>query len=222
MEGRADALLLQGPDEGGLGVAGGGLGEVLLLLGALQLQGLPLLQVGEGGLGGLLLVVPALLVHSGEAGELQLRPAGPEGVAGGLGLDGDAVVHGGGHLTGQETAPDQLVEAELLGGQVLLDVLGHQVHVGGPDGLVGVLGVALGLVVPGLGGIILFSVAALNKALGGGDGLLGQPQGVGTHVGNEAHGALAGDVHALVQLLGNGHGAGGGHVQLPGGLLLEG
>ena len=157
----------------------------------LQLQGLPLFQVGERGLGGLLLVVPALLVHGGEAGELQLRPAGPEGVAGGLGLDGDAVVHSGGHLTGQETAPDQLVEPELLGGQVLLDVLGHQVHVGGPDGLVGVLGVALGLIVPGLGGIILLAVAALNKALGGGDGLLGQPQGVGTHVGDEAHGALA-------------------------------
>ena len=30
------------------------------------------------------------------------------------------------------------------------------------------------------------------------------------------------DVHALVELLGDGHGAPGGHVQLPGGLLLEG
>ena len=39
--GAADALLLQSPDEGGLGVAGGGLGEVLLLLGAPQLQGAP-------------------------------------------------------------------------------------------------------------------------------------------------------------------------------------
>ena len=195
---------------------------MLLLPGLLQLQRLPLPQVGQGGLGGLLLIVPALLIDGGEAGELQLRVAGPEGIAGGLRLDGDAVIHRAGHLAGQEAAPDQLIEAELLAGQVLLDVLRHQVHVGGSDSLVGILSVALGLVVPGLGRVVLPAVAVLNKTLGRGDGLLRQAEGVGTHIGDQTHCALAGDVHALIELLGDGHGAGGGHVQLAGGLLLEG
>ena len=37
-------------------------------------------------------------------------------------------------------------------------------------------------------------------------------------VGKQAHRALPGDVHALVELLGNGHGPPGGHAQLPAGL----
>ena len=220
--GASDPLLLQGPDQGGLGVPGGGLGEVLLLPGLLQLQGLPLPQIGQRGLGSLLLVVPPLLIDGGKAGELQFRVAGPEGITGGLRLDGDAVIHRAGHLTGQEAAPDQLIEAELLAGQVLLDVLRHQVHIGGPDGLVGVLGVALGLVVAGLGRIVLPAVAVLDKALGRGNGLLGQAEGVGTHIGDQTHRSLSSDVHALIELLGDGHGAGGGHIQLAGGLLLEG
>ena len=48
--GPADPLLLQGPDEGGLGVPGGGLGELLLGLGGRLGQGLPLLEVGQAGL----------------------------------------------------------------------------------------------------------------------------------------------------------------------------
>ena len=220
--GASDTLLFQSLDEGGLGVPGGGLGEVLVLLQPLPVQRLPLPQVGEGGLGCLVVLVPALLIHGGKAGEFQLRVAGPEGVAGGLGLDGYAVIDRACHLAGQEPAPDQPVEAVLLRGQVLLHVLRGEGHVGGTDGLVGVLGIALGLVASGLGGIVLLAVAALDKALGGGDGLLGQAQRVSTHIGDQAHGALPGDVHALIELLGDRHGAGGGHVQLAAGLLLEG
>ena len=82
----------------------------------------------------------------------------------------------------------------------------------------GVLGAGLGLVAVGLG--VIVTVAAGDEGLGRGQGLLADPQGVGTHIGDEAHGALALDVHALVQLLGDGHGAAGGHVQLAGRLLL--
>ena len=86
----------------------------------------------------------------------------------------------------------------------------------------GVLGIGLGLVVDGLSGAVVLAVAALNEAPDGGQGLLGKAQGVGTHIGDEAHGTLALNVHALVELLGDGHGAPRGHAQLPGGLLLHG
>ncbi len=45
---------------------------------------------------------------------------------------------------------------------------------------------------------------------------------VGTHVGDETHRALARDVHALVELLGDGHGAARRHIELARGLLLQG
>ena len=220
--GAANALLFQRPDEGGLGIAGRRLGEVLLLVRLLEVQVLPLLQIGQGGLGSLILIVLTLLVDSGKAGEFQLRVAGPEGIARRLGLNGYAVVDGRSHLAGQETAPNELVELILLAGQILLNLVGHQVHVGGTNGLVGVLSASLGLVVPGLGRIVLLAVAGLNKTLGSGNGLLGEAQGVGTHIGDQTHGALAGDVYALIELLGDRHSAGGGHVQFAAGLLLEG
>ena len=219
--GPADAPLLQGPDEGGLGVPGGGLSEVLAGSQLFMGEGLPLLQVGEGGGLFLLLVLP-LLVHSGEAGEFQGGVAGPEGVSAVVDVDGQAVIHGVGHLAGQEPGPDQPVELELLGGQVLFDLLGRQGDVGGPDGLMGVLGVALGLEFPGLGGTVGGAVPLDDEAPGGGHRLVGQAQGVGTHIGDKTHRPLAGDVDALVELLGHRHGAGGGHVQLAGRLLLEG
>ena len=220
--GAADALLLQGLDQRGLGVAAGGLGEVLVGLEGLQLQGLPLLQIGQGGLERLLLLVLPLHVHGGVAGELEGRVGGPEGVSRGGHLDGHAVVHGGGHLAGQEAAPDELVELILLGGEGLLDVLRGQVHVGGPDGLVGVLGAGFGLVDPGLAGVVVRAVAGEDEVLRGGGGLVGQAEGVGTHIGDETHGALPLDVHALIELLGDGHGPPGRHVELAAGLLLEG
>ena len=147
--------------------------------------------------------------------------AGPELVARRFHLDGDVIVHGGRHLAGQKTAPNELVEPVLLAGQVLFHVLRRQVYVGGADGLVGVLGAALRLVVPGLGRVVLLAVTGLDKSLGRRQGLLGQAQGVGTHIGDEAHGAFPGDVHPFVELLGDRHGTPRGHIQLPGRLLLE-
>ena len=51
---------------------------------------------------------------------------------------------------------------------------------------------------------------------------LRHPGGIRTQICDKTNGSVPLDFHALVELLGDGHGPPGGHVQLPGGLLLEG
>ena len=219
----SDALLFHSADERCIGIVGGGLGEVLVPGEVPKLQGLSLPQRRQGRFLLLLLLVPSLFVHGGIAGEFQTGGAGPEAVVRGLHLHRHAVINGVGHLAGHETTPDQPVEPVLLAGQVLFHLLRRPVHVAGADGLVGVLGCGFCLVaVRALGGIVVRAVTAQNELPGGGNGLLGKPQGVGSHIGDEAHGALALDVHALIELLGDGHGAPGRHGELAGGLLLHG
>ena len=85
-----------------------------------------------------------------------------------------------------------------------------------------VLCAGLGLVVAGSLGVVVLPVAAENEGLCRGNGLLGDAQRVGTHIGDETHRALARDVNALVELLGDGHGAARRHIELARGLLLQG
>ena len=218
--GAANAVLLHGADKGGVGIAGRGLGEMLQGRKAHRRHLLALLQRRQGRVLLLLVVVPALLIYGGIAGEFQVAGGAPQGMGTGGDLHGDAVIHGVGHLAGQEAAPDQSVETVLLRRQVALHLLRRQRRVGGTDGLVGVLGSGLGLVLPGYSGAIGRAVAGLYQLAGLGLGLVGDTQRVGTHIGDQTHGALAGDVHALIQLLGDGHGPTGRHIQLAGGLLL--
>ena len=85
----------------------------------------------------------------------------------------------------------------------------------------GVLCPGLRLILTGRGGYIAFAVAVLNEVPSVTLCLVADAQRVGTHVGNQTHGTLAGDIHTLIQLLGDGHGAAGRHVQLAGCLLLH-
>ncbi|CAN3960242.1 phosphate ABC transporter ATP-binding protein PstB, partial [Dysosmobacter welbionis] len=79
--GAADALLLHGPDQRGVCIVGRGLGEVLLPVKVLQGQRFALPQGGQGGFLLLFLLVLALLIHGGVAGEFQAGGAGPEAVS---------------------------------------------------------------------------------------------------------------------------------------------
>ena len=83
---------------------------------------------------------------------------------------------------------------------------------GGAAALVGALGGADVPLPVGFGDILL----------GTGHRFVGDAQAVGTHVGDQTHGAPPGDVHAFVQGLGGAHGAGGGEAQAAAGLLLQG
>ena len=187
----------------------------------LERQALPLDERRQRALLFLLAVVVArLLVNGGVAGEFQVAGTRVELVSARHNLRAHAVVHGVRHLGGQKAAPDQAVQTVLLTRQITLDLLGRQVDVRGADGLVRVLRAGLGLVVAGGLGIVALPVAPQNKRLRCGDGLFGDAQRVGTHVGDETHRALARDVHALIELLGDGHGAARRHVELARGLLL--
>ena len=84
----------------------------------------------------------------------------------------------------------------------------------------GVLGALLGLVFSGAS-IIILTVALTDKAARGGHGLVGKAQRIGTHICYKSDGALTGYFHALIKLLGDGHGAPGRHAQAAGGFLLE-
>ena len=195
---------------------------MLLLVGIGQLHRLALAQVGQGGANGGLALLLGLHIHGGEAGEFQAGVGGTEQMGGSGDINGHAVVSGVGHLTGDEPAPDELVQLVLLRRQTLAHSVRVQVHIRGTDGLVGVLSAGLGL--EGAGGLrIKFRAIVVDDiGLGSLQRIVREPQGVGTHIGDKTDCALTGDVDALVELLGDGHGAAGSHVQLPAGLLLEG
>ncbi len=220
--GTPNALFLQQPDQGGLGEPGGGLGEVLGGIVFLRSNRLPLNQIGQGSELLCLVVVLPLLIHGGKAGELHGRVVGTIDMPVGHHINGHGAVYRIGHLAGQEAAPDELIELVLLRGQAFANLLGNQVHIGGADGLVGILGIALAFEAAGLRRIIRLPVSGQNQVLCRRQRLLRKAQRVRTHIGNQTHSALAGDVDALIQLLRHGHGAPGCHIQLAGGLLLQG
>ena len=209
----ADALFLHGADERGLGVARGRLGKVLGALELFQVDGLTLVQVGQRSAALLLFLVLPLLIHGGVAGKAQLAAVGAEEIAGALGVDDDVVVYGVCHLRGGEAPPDQAVQAVLLGGEILFHALGRQRHHARPDGLVRVLRGGVGFIAAGRAGVIRLAVAAADEGGGVGQRVLRQAQRVGSHVGDEADGALALDVDALIELLRHGHGLARGHAK---------
>ena len=130
---------------------------------------------------------------------------------------------GPGHLRGHEARPDQAVQVVLVRGQGRLDHLGRDVHIHGPDGFVGVLRAALGLVDALLGRQVIVAELALDEVVRRLPGLVGDAGGVGTHVGDEGRDAAVFHLHAFVEALGDVHGAlGRVGKTLVGGLLQGG
>ena len=220
--GATDPLLLHGLDQHGLGVPGRRLGKVLLFVQGPDGGLVALLEIRQRRTGRLPFLVLPLLVHCNEAGEAETLVGGFELMPGTFRVNGHRIVHGVCHLGGQKTAPDQLIQSVLVLGQRGLDLLRVQLHMGGADGLVRVLRPRLRLKLVGLAIIVWLAIPVADELSGGLHRLFRQAQGIGTHVRNETQGPLSVHVHALIELLGNGHGPFGRHIQLPGGLLLEG
>ncbi len=119
-----------------------------------------------------------------------------------------------GHLRCDGAAPDQLVELELLGGQLVRDLAGRPERVAGrADRLVRLLRVLHLAGVPArLRRHARVAVQFADLRTGGGDRRLGQVHRVGTHIG---------DVSVFVQALGGSHRLRGREPHLPSGLLLQ-
>ncbi|EXJ15395.1 hypothetical protein D779_1359 [Imhoffiella purpurea] len=222
----ADPELLQRLDQRCLRIARRRLGEVLLGADPEQIHQIALLEIGQhavlvvvGALG----VVAALEIDAHEPGLGDHGTGRPQQIARpGAQVDRHLVDEGMRHLAGQGALPDELVELGLLDRQMGLDRRGLTQDGGRTDGLVGLLGVLrLGLVVTGLLGKIRLAIAFGDEGPDLAQGLLGQIDRVGSHVGDETHGAAA-DVDALVELLGHAHGALGREPQLARRLLLQG
>ena len=163
--------------------------------------------------------VDGLHVRLEEPGEGDGAPTGRESrLASVAGLTGDPQAQRGaagvGHLGGDGALPDQLVETE----PVVVEFgvqrsRGGEGIAGGPDGLVGLLGVL------DLAGVltrrrmhVLVAVQLASLGARGVDGRLRQGRRVGTHIS---------DVAVLVEPLGHAHGALGGEPQLAAGFLLQ-
>ena len=195
---------------------------MLLLPDVRGLGTVTLKKLRQGAAHSLGLLVLALLVHRQKAVEFHALVGGPEGMAGTPGVDGYRIIQGICHLGGQEPAPDQLIQPVLVLGQAPLNPLRVQLHMGGADGLVGILGTGFGFEGMEASIVVGSTIPAFDKAFRRSHSLVAEPQGVGTHIGDQTQGAFPFHIHAFIQLLGNGHGALGGHVQLPGSLLLQG
>ncbi len=87
---------------------------------------------------------------------------GPEHMTGALGVNGHRIKQGVCHLACQEPAPDQLIELKLVCRQAAADGLRIQLHMGGADGFVGILGPGFCLIDMELSIVIVFAVAAAD------------------------------------------------------------
>src|SRR5207302_1487684 len=192
-----------------------------LPLGLVLLLGRPLGLVALCGEFGVL----AFLVHRQMAGELDDGPRGPEQVRVRRLLR--ATVHAGdfqqrwGHLGRDEAVPDQLVELVVVAIQVRPDGLGIATGRGRPDRLVSFLGGLLGLEDVRRGGQGVVPEPRTDDLPGFLRGLRRDPGGVSAHVGDQADRPFLADVHALVELLGQGHGLLGAEAQLARRFLLQ-
>src|SRR5215831_19010389 len=222
----SDAELFERLDQRGLREAGRRLGEVLLGLQRQQALHLALLERRNLPfrllLGLSVLFVAALLVDRREALELERGSLRPEHALTGLDVGADGVVDGRHHLAGQEALPDEPVERHLVLGEELRDGPGLVAELGGSNRLVRLLGAPPRAVGRRSLRYVFVADAGDDPAAGRGLRLPRDPDRVGSHVRDQALGALGPEVDSLVELLGDRHGLARREAKLLAGLLLQG
>ena len=221
----ADAVLLERLDERRLGEARRRLGEVLVRGDLDDARPVALDQGGQlrplvlvvGGL-----VVATLGVDAGEAVEQDLGRARPQLVRSIGQVDRGGLELLGRHLRGERPLPDQPVQAQLLGREVVGERVRVPAEARRADRLVGLLGaLALGLVDAALGHRVGRAVAIGDDLARLAHGHAGHRGRVRAHVGDEPDLSLA-RVDALVQVLRDRHRPLRAEAQATARLLLEG
>ena len=219
----ADAAFLHRTDERCLGVASRRLRKVLGRLDLLGGQLVALIEARQRLSCGILLflVVRALLVNRSKARERDRMTGCTEHLTLADNVGGNRIENGVCHLAGHKARPDQAVQLELIGRQVLADFFRQQLHVGRTNGFVRVLRVALGLEHTRLARIIFLAVATANESGSGSGGLIRQAERVSTHVGDKTGQTVFTEFNTFVQLLCDAHRAARRHIQLAAGFLLQ-
>ena len=172
-------------------------------------------------------VIDAFEIDRHEAREHQRRAVGTQQVTlWAVGtrqqIDGDGIEHGVGHLAGDGAFPDQRIEALQIVVDAALEHLRQHCGGGRSDGFVGFLGVARFVLVEARAlGHRRLAIQPRDDLADLAEGLVGEVHGIGTHVGDETHRALA-VVDTFVELLCKAHGALCAEPELAGGFLLQG
>ena len=166
--------------------------------------------------------VDALAGRAGVVGGVGARAGAPGRAGVDLESDGGAGNAGVGHLGRHRPPPDEPVQPQLVAVQKALQRLRGAGDLGRADRLVGLLGV------PGPGRVrahalvVLVPVAPPDEAGGVRERLAAEAHGVGAHIGDQAFPVAPAQVDPLVELLGERHGAPGGHAQHRARELLQG
>src|SRR4029078_9796348 len=219
--GTPDAVLFERLDQRRLGVARRRLGEFLLRL---QLAPRQRVTLGQRRPHARVLVVfrgagvgsgrdrldvgrrrNRLVVDRHPAGELRHRALDAEEIRGRGDVDGGFVEGRRRHLRRDETVPDQLVEVVLIVGELRAHLVGVVLHRGRADRFVRVLSIRLRLEEIGLFRHVLVAERAGDELAHFGERLIGDARRGGSHVGDEPDRALAGQLHAFIELLRHHH-----------------
>ena len=146
---------------------------------------------------------------------------GTEGIAAAIDIRNDGIKLRRCHLARGKAVEYELIQLILICGKIFLYLIRLERGIRGSDSFVRVLCARLGLIGAGGCGHIFLAVGTLDVLGSPCARLIRYAQRVGTHVGDKAHAALALDVHALVELLGDLHRLGRGEAELAAGLLLQ-
>ena len=219
----ADAAFLHRADERSLGVARRGLRKVLRRLDLLALQHIALVKAGQRLAALILLIViGALLVHGGKAGESDRVTGCAEHMIFAQDIGRDGVQDRISHLAGNKTGPNQLVELVLVERQAAADHIGLELDIGRADRLVRVLRTVLGAERARLARIERIAVLLTDERSRSRGRIVRQAERVGTHISDQTGETVALQFNTFVQLLRDAHGAAGHHIELAGSLLLQG
>ena len=221
----ADALFFHRLDEGSIGIAQRGLGELLLGGEGNKVYLFPFFEVRQQlGVDALFvfLLLLHVLIHGGEAREFERSAAGFEAVIAVFDLHLHAVVLRLAHLRCQKALVNELVHVVVLFIEDALDAFGRALQIDGADALVRVLRALFCFIEVGLGGHIFFAELFGDEGARRRLRFRRNAHGVGTDIGDEGDMALFGGVHALVQVLRHLHDLGRGHAEFIGSVLLQG
>jgi len=153
-----------------------------------------------------ILVILAFRIDDGEAGEFHDLSLRAEKTIGAGNVNGGLIENGRIHLTGDKAVPDQLIKFELIGAQILLDVLRFISHAGRTNRFMGILRFLRIFVRMRLMRQIIRGITFSDVVANVFEGFFGYPVGVRSHICDETHGTFLAQFDSFIEFLRDHHG----------------